>query len=279
MKRLNLLLLALAALTAVYLKADNSYVIPPPGGGGGNPGGSSSQLQYNNAGSFGGIPGATWDGTTLTLPAVSNSSPTIANAAANTIPYTNASKQLVGTAGDFFYDATNHYVGMGTVSPSYDFDIRRNRNGVPVGIYSQNQHSGGDAVYAAANDTSGLTQIGIGGTGFPAPYANNGFITSTADFVFLPASGKSVYTSPAGRGFGVTEGSNAKMGTFNLASGVAWVPNTSVTANSRIFLTVQTRSGTSTGIGVTSTTVNTGFNAFGAVTDNSTVAYVIFEAY
>lgn len=37
------------------------------GGGGGTPGGSTTQVQYNNAGSFGGITGATTDGTTLTL--------------------------------------------------------------------------------------------------------------------------------------------------------------------------------------------------------------------
>lgn len=36
--------------------------------GGGTPGGSTTQLQYNNAGAFGGIAGATWNGTLLTLP-------------------------------------------------------------------------------------------------------------------------------------------------------------------------------------------------------------------
>ena len=39
------------------------------GGGAGTPGGSTTQVQYNNAGSFGGITGATTDGTTLTLTA------------------------------------------------------------------------------------------------------------------------------------------------------------------------------------------------------------------
>lgn len=36
------------------------------GGGGGTPGGSTTQLQYNNAGSFGGISGATTNGTSVT---------------------------------------------------------------------------------------------------------------------------------------------------------------------------------------------------------------------
>ena len=37
------------------------------GGGGGTPGGSNTQVQYNNAGAFGGITGATSNGTALTL--------------------------------------------------------------------------------------------------------------------------------------------------------------------------------------------------------------------
>jgi hypothetical protein len=37
------------------------------GGGAGTPGGSNTQVQYNNSGSFGGITGATTDGTKLTL--------------------------------------------------------------------------------------------------------------------------------------------------------------------------------------------------------------------
>lgn len=37
------------------------------GGGGGTPGGSNTQVQYNNSGSFGGITGATTNGTALTL--------------------------------------------------------------------------------------------------------------------------------------------------------------------------------------------------------------------
>jgi len=41
--------------------------IAATGGGGGSPGGSTTQLQYNNAGAFGGIANATSDGTTLTM--------------------------------------------------------------------------------------------------------------------------------------------------------------------------------------------------------------------
>lgn len=54
------------------LHVDTSGVLTGTGsdcgsGGGGTPGGSTTQVQYNNAGSFGGITGATTNGTTLTL--------------------------------------------------------------------------------------------------------------------------------------------------------------------------------------------------------------------
>ncbi len=45
----------------------SSITIASTGGGGGTPGGSDTQLQYNNAGAFGGITGATTDGTKVTL--------------------------------------------------------------------------------------------------------------------------------------------------------------------------------------------------------------------
>ena len=42
------------------------------GGGGGTPGGSNTQLQFNNAGSFGGISTVTYDGSNISLGAVGN---------------------------------------------------------------------------------------------------------------------------------------------------------------------------------------------------------------
>jgi phage baseplate assembly protein gpV len=47
----------------------NGSSITSGGGGGGTPGGSTTQIQYNNAGSFGGVPYITYDGTTLIIDA------------------------------------------------------------------------------------------------------------------------------------------------------------------------------------------------------------------
>lgn len=48
-----------------YLDGTGAYTVPA--GGAANPGGSTTQVQYNNAGAFGGITGATTNGTALTL--------------------------------------------------------------------------------------------------------------------------------------------------------------------------------------------------------------------
>lgn len=54
--------------TANYLRADGTWATPPGGGGGGGtPGGDNTQLQWNNNGVFGGITGATTDGTSVTF--------------------------------------------------------------------------------------------------------------------------------------------------------------------------------------------------------------------
>tara|TARA_R110000868_G_scaffold271022_3_gene530481 strand:+ start:722 stop:2515 length:1794 start_codon:yes stop_codon:yes gene_type:complete len=53
-------------VTIDYTDPSNPVISSSGGGGGGSPGGSTTQLQYNNAGSFGGISGATTNGTAVT---------------------------------------------------------------------------------------------------------------------------------------------------------------------------------------------------------------------
>jgi hypothetical protein len=52
--------------TANFLRADGTWAAPPAGGGG-TPGGSTLQIQYNNAGAFGGMAGSSWDNTNHAL--------------------------------------------------------------------------------------------------------------------------------------------------------------------------------------------------------------------
>jgi hypothetical protein len=48
--------------SSTFLRGDGACAAA---GGGGTPGGSNTQIQYNNAGAFGGVAGFTWNGTTL----------------------------------------------------------------------------------------------------------------------------------------------------------------------------------------------------------------------
>jgi hypothetical protein len=75
-----------------------------------------------------------------------------------------------------------------------------------------------------------------------------------------------------------TEGSNAKRGTAVLSAGLAVVANTSVTANSRVFLISQVDGGTPGFLRVSARTPGTSFTITSSSgTDTSTVAYEICE--
>lgn len=87
----------------------------------------------------------------------------------------------------------------------------------------------------------------------------------------------SVSVTAVGAGYRVAEGANAKQGVATLSSGVAVVSNTSVTANSRIFLTAQDNN--SVGIlRVSARTAGTSFTITSSIlTDSGVIAYQIFE--
>lgn len=96
----------------------------------------------------------------------------------------------------------------------------------------------------------------------------------------VTASTGDVKVGTAGKGLFVKEGSNAKQGTATLVLGTSVVSNTSVTANSRIFLTTQSL-GTVTvpsALAVSARTAATSFTILASdLTDTSVVAYEIFE--
>jgi hypothetical protein len=84
--------------------------------------------------------------------------------------------------------------------------------------------------------------------------------------------------SSAGSGLRVAEGSNAKQGVATLAAGTVTVADTSVTASSRIFLTVQSPGGTAGFLVVSARTAGTSFTILSSSgTDTSVVGYEIFE--
>lgn len=84
----------------------------------------------------------------------------------------------------------------------------------------------------------------------------------------------------AGKGLNIKEGSNARMGVATLTAGTVTVSNTSVTANTRIQLTIQSLGTVTTpkAIGVTARSVGTNFTITSADnTDTSVIAWELKE--
>lgn len=105
----------------------------------------------------------------------------------------------------------------------------------------------------------------LGGT-FPSPTV----VRASGDFT-LPT---------VGTGIDIAEGANARMGVATLVAGTIVVNTTEVTANSRIFLTIQALGTVATPmpIAVTARTAATSFTiASSDITDTSVVAWLIME--
>jgi len=129
---------------------------------------------------------------------------------------------------------------------------------------------------AAVNISMNIATKGAGGINLQSNTAVTGTLSTTGDTTIAG----NVISSNAGTGIRVAEGTNAKQGTAVLAAGTVTVANASVTANSRIFLSIQSL-GTVTSpqaIGVTARVAGTSFTITSASnTDTSVIAYEIFE--
>lgn len=90
---------------------------------------------------------------------------------------------------------------------------------------------------------------------------------------------KTTFSGPvqSTNGFNITEQTNGRMGVATMVAGTIEVANTSVTANSRIFLTVQAAGGTQGHLSITRT-AGTSFTITSTSNlDTSTVAWEIKE--
>lgn len=106
--------------------------------------------------------------------------------------------------------------------------------------------------------------------------ATGGFTTKAN--VRAEVSVLGVAVTALGAGLLVKEGANGKQGVVTLVAGAATVLTTSVTANSRIFLTSQLDGGTVSFLRISARIPGTSFViTSGSVADISTVAYQIFE--
>jgi hypothetical protein len=107
----------------------------------------------------------------------------------------------------------------------------------------------------------------------------NGVLDNTNFYTVSAAPvGKIALTYCNCLGMQVLEGVNGRQGITTLAAGVATVPNTSTTANSRIFLTSQVDGGTPGSLRISSRIVGVSFTiTSSSVVDTSIVAYQMCE--
>jgi hypothetical protein len=90
---------------------------------------------------------------------------------------------------------------------------------------------------------------------------------------------KALRLGSAGGGLSVKEGANARMGTSVLVAGAVVVPNTSVAALTRIYVTSQVDGGTPGWLRVSARVVGTSFTITSSSgTDTSTVAWLLVES-
>lgn len=103
---------------------------------------------------------------------------------------------------------------------------------------------------------------------------------SNGSFTVFGGQATALACGTAGGGLAIKEGANARSGVATLAAGTVTVANTSVTANTRIQLTVQSL-GTVTApkaVAVTGRTAGTSFTITSAdATDTSVVAWLLVE--
>ncbi len=162
--------------------------------------------------------------------------------------------------------------------------------GATGGAFTVSGGSGG-AGSATGGGGGGLNfNAGVGGNS-TAPGAGGEIIfktaatTSLTEHFRIKNNGECVVTAgnleiaTAGNGLQIKGGSNCKVGTATLVAGTATVSNTTVTANSRIFVTSNTDGGTPGWLRVSAKVNSTSFTiTSSSATDTSTVAWMIVES-
>jgi hypothetical protein len=186
--------------------------------------------------------------------------------------------------------ATNRvYFQSSTTNGQSIVGIKPNGTGLTAAVSIENNSTvGNNAVLTTRiNSTTAQVYSLIRGSGTTLPLEvgiANASAVMTYGLTFATAGGISSNTdlsiSVAGKGLKIKEGSNAKMGTATLVGGTVTVSNTSVTASSRIFLSIASLGTVTvpTTVAVTATTAGTSFVITSAnAIDTSVINWQIFE--
>lgn len=222
-----------------------------------------------NVGSVSGNPSSLSDGdlyinslTNVLLARINGSTTTLVNTAGmtqNRVQYGGANFATGGITdeADFTYNPTTNTLTTGLTSGSAivvnggNAELSMYSSGV-LGMYIHNTTESGNGIIEA---NGSIETIADGGFKF------NSGVSSTSNRIYIQ------------------EGSDANMGVATLVGGTVTVNNLKITANTRIFYSVQTAGGTQ-GFLSTTRVANTSFTINSTSgTDTSTIAWVLIEPY
>lgn len=179
----------------------------------------------------------------------------------------------LGASADLTWDDASGILSIGTAAGTNTGQLRipkRTSDGSFGAVYWDDVENGRVlSVYPSPlTDNRSFLLPDASGTGVVTNGTNSGNIVATGFFI----------VDTAGGGLSIKEGSDAMLGTATLVAGTVTVSTAAVTANSRIFVFVQTPGGTQGHLSIGTVTASTSFviNSTSG-SETSTVAWWIVE--